>query len=491
MALEKTLVVRYVGDASGLMRTQSQVESRSAKIGSAIKKIAKVVAVAALALGVVAIKAYEDQEKALTKLHNTLSHNPALARTNIKSWVDLATSISETTAASRTSVEAGIAVLGQFKINAAQMKSVIPLVVDYARKTGRDVPDAAGLIGKALLGNTRALKAIGIAYKATGDPAKDFANISDLVRSKVGGFAEDEGKTASGRLAIMKNQFTNVAAAVGEKLVPILLILLNNMKSMGPVIFGLYLAFKLAFGPAALGPWGLLIAAIVTGVALVIANWKAISRFAKAVWTTVKNTVISIVGDLLGWLVQGWAEWLGFFLHIAGAIVGAAAKAFGWIPFLGSKIKAASANFNKWTTGVLGGLNSAAQKFHSWGDAATSELDRAHAAAVRAAAQFHQLYPSAGSGGSHHYQHGTDFAPGGMAWVGEAGPEQMYIPRGARIVPHRASMRVAPAGGSVTNVTINVHVAGSVRTEQDLVDAIEKGLVLKGRRNGGRILGRM
>ncbi len=44
----------------------------------------------------------------------------------------------------------------------------------------------------------------------------------------------------------------------------------------------------------------------------------------------------------------------------------------------------------------------------------------------------------------------------------------------------------AAAGGGDT--TINVNVAGSVKTERDLVDGIQEGLALKGDRNAGRVL---
>ena len=45
------------------------------------------------------------------------------------------------------------------------------------------------------------------------------------------------------------------------------------------------------------------------------------------------------------------------------------------------------------------------------------------------------------------YASGTDYAPGGMAWVGEEGPELMYVPRGAQIWPHGQSMQMASAPG--------------------------------------------
>jgi phage-related tail protein len=38
-------------------------------------------------------------------------------------------------------------------------------------------------------------------------------------------------------------------------------------------------------------------------------------------------------------------------------------------------------------------------------------------------------------GPSIRYQHGTSFASGGMALVGERGPEIAFIPRGAQVMP--------------------------------------------------------
>lgn len=37
---------------------------------------------------------------------------------------------------------------------------------------------------------------------------------------------------------------------------------------------------------------------------------------------------------------------------------------------------------------------------------------------------------------------GTRYAPGGLAWVGEEGPELMYVPKGARVIPNEDSMAI-------------------------------------------------
>lgn len=114
------------------------------------------------------------------------------------------------------------ATLAQFKLTGTQIKTIIPLVADYAVRTGKDLPEAATALGRAFLGNARALKTIGINFKATGDIQRDYITITSLLREKVGGFAEEEGKTFSGRLEIFKNQFKETQEAIGTTILPVL-----------------------------------------------------------------------------------------------------------------------------------------------------------------------------------------------------------------------------------------------------------------------------
>jgi TP901 family phage tail tape measure protein len=59
---------------------------------------------------------------------------------------------------------------------------------------------------------------------------------------------------------------------------------------------------------------------------------------------------------------------------------------------------------------------------------------------------------------------GTSSAPGGMAMVGEQGPELMYVPRGASIYPHGSSMTPRAVGGGVSAaqpINVNVYLDGA------------------------------
>ncbi len=73
----------------------------------------------------------------------------------------------------------------------------------------------------------------------------------------------------------------------------------------------------------------------------------------------------------------------------------------------------------------------------------------------------------------HAYAQGTSFAPGGMALVGEMGPELVNLPRGSQVIPN-------PRLGS--EVTVNVNVEGSVVAERDLAQRIRQELIRTSRR---------
>ncbi|MYD95413.1 MAG: hypothetical protein F4Y02_17395 [Chloroflexi bacterium] len=73
----------------------------------------------------------------------------------------------------------------------------------------------------------------------------------------------------------------------------------------------------------------------------------------------------------------------------------------------------------------------------------------------------------------HAFAQGTSFAPGGMALVGEMGPELVNLPRGSQVIPD-------PRLGS--EVTVNVNVEGSVVAERDLAQRIRQELIRTSRR---------
>ncbi|MDE2766636.1 MAG: hypothetical protein OXI70_00915 [Chloroflexota bacterium] len=71
------------------------------------------------------------------------------------------------------------------------------------------------------------------------------------------------------------------------------------------------------------------------------------------------------------------------------------------------------------------------------------------------------------------YAQGTAFAPGGLALVGEMGPELVNLPRGSQVIPN-------PRLGGDVHVYVNVE--GSVVAERDLAQRLRQELIRTSRR---------
>src|SRR5678815_5375584 len=176
MGFTEALRLVVDADTSGAVRNVKQFgdtaekefkrsEDSMQKWGSRLTSVGTgmvVFGVAALAgLGAMA-KASEDANLSVVKLQNTIDKMPKLAGQGSKQFLDLADSIQSVTAADGDAIVEAEALLGTFQLTADEIKGVTPLVVDYARKFGIDIPDAAIQVGKALDGQVGALKRNGV-----------------------------------------------------------------------------------------------------------------------------------------------------------------------------------------------------------------------------------------------------------------------------------------------------------------------------------------
>ena len=140
---------------------------------------------------------------------------PRLAGENSKSFIDLAQSIQDKTAADADQIVEAEALLGTFRLTGDEIRQITPLVVDLSRKFGIDMNSAAIQVGKALDGNVGALKRNGISIDENLFKTDRYAAVTKALREQVGGFAEEEGKTFAGSLERLKNQMGDVAEGVG------------------------------------------------------------------------------------------------------------------------------------------------------------------------------------------------------------------------------------------------------------------------------------
>ena len=321
------------------------------KMGPAMKAGMAAAGVALAGLAKSSVSAFVEAEKSSAQLDAALAKFPKTADRSRESFDKLNAALAKKTKFDDDATASGQAVLAQFNLTGTQIQSITPLLQDYASKTGQDLPNAAKALGMAFNGNTRALKQVGVNYKSTGDATKDFANIQDLLSSKVGGFAEKEGKTAAGQAEILRNRFGELQESLGSKLVPILTkvaekliqvigFVERNQKVIVPLVAAIgglattvwlvnkavkaYTAVQAALNVVmSLNPIGAVVIAIAALVAGIVIAYQKSETF-----RTIVQSVFKAVG---GAVLTAVDIWLGGFQKLF--------EAMSKIPIIGDKFK--------------------------------------------------------------------------------------------------------------------------------------------------------
>lgn len=378
MASERRLTVVLAGDAKGLTRALDTAEGKVGGFGSKIGGLSGKTKVAmAGATTLVAgfakssVDAFVEAETAQSQLETAFAKFPQLAGANIDKLRDLNTELAKKTKFDDDATASGQAVLAQFGLTADQIAKATPLLQDYAARTGKDLPTAAQDFGKAMLGQGRAFKTVGVNFKDTGDKAGNFEQLMGGLNDKVGGFAAKQGKTAAGQAAILSNQFGELQESVGAKLVPALLKLAGFLNSsvlpaiqklgawLGehkPVLIALagvigvgltaaFVAWATAAASAAAATLaaaapviaiGVAIAALVAGVIWAYQNWgffrdavDAVASFITGtLWPALQSlasfftdTLLPAISGAFGWIKDNWKLLLGILTGPIGLAV--------------------------------------------------------------------------------------------------------------------------------------------------------------------------
>lgn len=169
-----------------------------------------------------AVEAFAEAEKGQLALRMAMEKFPAVNDVTAASFANLNRQLMNTTGADDDLLASAEGILARFRMTGSEIQRLIPLVNDYAIATGRDVPTAATSIGRALMGNARALKELGIDFERTGDRSRDLESIMGALERKVGGVGEAFGQTTAGKLAIATRNFENLQEEIGAALVPAL-----------------------------------------------------------------------------------------------------------------------------------------------------------------------------------------------------------------------------------------------------------------------------
>jgi len=252
MADLTTLIVRIVGDATkyqealkgaerdSLSFSQRATSGLAAVGGNIVTGAAWAAGAAFTGLGFL-IKGAADEamsaEEISAQLNATLANTGPITGVTADMVSRLAEKYQGLTRYEDDVIASGGEVLGRFKeINSTVFPDALRLSLDLATKWGTSVPDAAGILGKALAdpgAGLMKLKLAGVVFNQeqeemiktmmeAGDVAGAQAIIMDVVNKAVGGSAEAAGKTAVGTWDRLKNIWGNTLETIGTGLLPAL-----------------------------------------------------------------------------------------------------------------------------------------------------------------------------------------------------------------------------------------------------------------------------
>lgn len=521
MNLDVTATDRASRVINGIGKTGDKVGRGFGRFGALAAGAMGGVAVAAAAAGASmavdfgqkSIEAFTDAQTSQAKFDDSFSKSPGL--TAAKGKIDaLAQSLALKTKFDDDATKSAAALLTKFDLTGGQIEKLLPLVQDYAAFTGKDLGVSSQILGKALTGNAKALKTLGISFKPTGDKAKDLATLMGLLNDKVGGFAEKQGKTAAGTADILSNQFGEVQETIGSYLVPALTSIGQwIITSVIPAIQTLVAWFQQNLSPVIsnVAGWvmGTLVPALQNLASQFMTNvWPAIQQVAGIIAENLQPVIVALQEFWTSTLQPAIAKIvpiLGTVAKVVGIVVGALAVAVSWIvgkvapvfykvlgPAVGFVIDVIGkiAGAIDWVIDNFGHMVEWVKKLPGRFKAGLSTLVSIMTAPFRIAFngiaslwnntvgrlsfQAPDWIPGIGGKGwdvpdiPMLARGGRAIAPG-LALVGENGPELLSMNRGASVVP------LDRAGGGGVHFHIGTLVAGP-GWERQLAAAVDKAM---------------
>lgn len=261
LGVAETLRIIITGDGSAAVAEFKKVggaaaselgkaEGSAAKVGASLSKAG----LGMLATGGVLLagakkfsEAAEESNFAEAKLNNTLKNAPQLAGSTSKAFLDLAKAQQKVTVISDEEFVSAEALLGQMGLTENQITTLIPLIADYARKTGKDMATAAADVGKSVEGKNKALVASLGAFDSAAYKADHYGETLRKLNEGVAGFAHNP-TSVSAQLKMLGNDLNDTAEEIGQGAIPALQSMVGGLRSLAGAYNGLPSGIKGATG---------------------------------------------------------------------------------------------------------------------------------------------------------------------------------------------------------------------------------------------------
>ncbi|MFA5424872.1 MAG: hypothetical protein WC374_13540, partial [Phycisphaerae bacterium] len=297
MAADATVTMKYNADTKAATGSVNSFGSTLKKIGALMGIAFSVQYIREFAKE--SIEAYKMQEQAETKLATVMRQRMNATDEQIQSVKDLTAAQQELGVIGDELQIAGAQQLSTFLKETDSVETLIPAMNNLAAQqngvnaTSEDMTNIANLMGKALQGQTGALKRVGISFTDAqaevlkyGNESERAAMLAEVITDNVGDMNAELAKTDSGKIKQAENAIGDMQEEIGKKLIPIQLQWVNLQKSaLIPALGALF---------DVLGVIAKIVMAVVSAIGFVIEGFKG------------TNAVATILASLLTVVAIAW-----------------------------------------------------------------------------------------------------------------------------------------------------------------------------------------
>ena len=213
----------------GLDKADKETKTFSSKLDNALQKgAAAFLAVGAAAgamaikIGIDAVKAAVEDEKAQKSLAITLKNTTKATDAQVKSVEDYIDKTARATGVADDQLRPSLDRLVRSTQDVTKAQKLQQLALDIAAGTGKDLATVTEALGKAYDGNLGALKRIGVPLDENIIKTKDFDAATKALSETFAGQADAAAETFAGRMARIKIAIDEAKEQLGTALLPLL-----------------------------------------------------------------------------------------------------------------------------------------------------------------------------------------------------------------------------------------------------------------------------
>lgn len=237
MSQYRDLVVRIVGDAKGMKKATAEAESSLTAFGDRVGKLGSTMAGvfaggALLSFAKTAAQAALEDGRAQERLAKTLQNVTGATREQIAAVEDYISATESQYAVLDDELRPAFETLVRATKDAGQAQNLLQLALDVSAGSGKSLQEVSVALVKAMNGQMRGLKDLGIQVKTTSGDTASFTDVQAQLNAMFAGQAAEAANSQTGKMKQLQIQYENTKEAIGRALLPVMLQLANIANSL-------------------------------------------------------------------------------------------------------------------------------------------------------------------------------------------------------------------------------------------------------------------